>query len=177
MHDYAQECSFDMQEVKQVSQAPTPAGGFAELLQAMLDEGDYHSAPGIKHGTANPVLDRHPVNTAPKPNVLGDVTNTQGHTGGSASKPPAGKARTAAAAAAAARTSGKTAADKASAKMSAPTAMNGVSKTESKGAGRRSARVPSKNQQSKSDKEQPLDASPAVELFSGAYQVEQHTVA
>ena len=151
-----------MQEVKQVSQAPTPAGGFAELLQTVLCEGDCNCAPGTEHAT---VLDRQPVNTAPKPNALGDVTNTQGRTGGSASK-PAGKARTAAAAAAA-RTSGKTAADKAS----APTAVNGVSKTESKGASRRSARVQAKKQESKSDKENPLDASPAVELFSGAYQV------
>lgn len=151
-----------MQAVKEGSQAPTSARGFADLLQAMLGEGDCTSAPGSQHGTANPVLDRQPVNTAPKPKALGDITNTQGHVGGSVSHSRAGKARTTAAAG----TSGKAAA-----------ATKGVSKPENKGASRRSARVQVKNQQSKSDKEQPSDASPAVKLFSGADQVIQHTVA
>ena len=153
-----------MQEVKHVKQAPTPARGFADLLQAMLGGGDCFSAPGTEHGTANPVLDRQPVNTASRPKALGDVTNTQGHVGGSASDSLAGKARTAVAAAAS--TLGKTAA-----------ATCCVSKPENKGASRRSARVQAKNQQSKSDKKQPSDASPAVQLTLGACQVKQHTVA
>lgn len=158
-----------VQEGRQAQQTPTPAGGFADLLHAMLgEEGGCYSAPQTDHETANPVLDRQPVHTTPNPNALGDVTNTQGRVAGSASKHPAGNARTAAAAAGPA---GKKAADKVSVKLSAPTAKNGTSKDESKGASRRSARVHAKNQ---SDK---VDASPAVELFSGAYQVKQPTVA
>ena len=168
----AQGCIFDVQEAKQASQASNPAGGFAELLQAMLGENDCNSAPGSEHGTANPVLNRQPVNTAPKANALGDVTNTQGHMGGLASKAPAGKARTAAAATAGG-SSGKTAADKVTARLSAPNAISGVSKTvsETKGASRRSARAQAQNQHREPDKGQPSDASPAVELFFSAYQV------
>ena len=98
MFDHAPGWIFDVQEVKQASQVPNPAGGFAELLQAMLGDNDCNSDPGTEHGTANPELRRRLVNTAPKSNALGDVTNTQGHMGGSTLKPPA---RTAAAAAAA----------------------------------------------------------------------------
>lgn len=132
------------------------------------DEGGCYSAPQADHETANPVLDRQPVHTTPQPNALGDVTNTQSRVAASASKHPAGKARTAAAAAG---TPGNKAIDKVSEKLSAPTGKNGTSKDESKGASRRSARVRAKNQ---SDK---VEASPAVELFSGAYQVMQPNVA
>ena len=150
----------DVQEGKR-ARPPTTAGGFEDLLQAVLGQDDCYLGPRTQHGTANPALDSTLMNLAPKPSALGDVTNTQRRVGGSAPKHPAGKACAAA-----------PAADKACAKPSAQNAMEGVSKAESKGASRRCARVQAKKQQSQADKQQ---HSATVELFSDAYQVKQHT--
>lgn len=150
----------NVQEVKQPSRTPV-AAGFADLLQAVLSQEDYNSPVQTQHETAR---GGHLMSSAPKPGALGDVTNTQHHVGGSAPKPSAEKACTAAGGAVAGR-SGKTAADRAPAKP-------GVLKPESKGASRKSARVLARKQQGNPDKEQQSQATPAVELFSGAFQVQ-----
>ena len=156
-----------MQEVKQPKRTPATAGGFADLLQAVLRQDDCDSAVKTQHGTANPAFGGHPLSTAPKPSALGDVTNTQHHAGGSTPTHPSGKPCTAAGGAVADR-SGKTAAARAPANR-------GVLKPESKGASRKSARVQTRKPQGKPDKEHQSQATPAVELFSGAFQVQLHT--